>query len=377
MSRSWPRSESPFVFEGPLPGSDVVGRDDEVASLVEASRAGRSIALVAPRRYGKTSLLNRVADDLRGSGDASPVLVDLYGTLSLADLAVRLERAYSRDLHGPLRRVVARFFSASGLGLSLSAGGIGLEFQRQPRTDPLPALHALLDVPTRVARDRRLWIVLDEFQAVMTVESAEAIIRSHIQHHRERATYVFAGSEPAMLERLFSDRARPFYGQAETRRLGRLSDASLTGIIQGTFAATGRSTGDALAHLLRTAQGHPQRAMLLAHDLWLTTASGATATDADWLTAFDHAMERIRLECEMRYRALSVNQQRVLRALAGWGTPYAKDAHVQVGLAEGNVAAVVRQLRASGDLEEAAEGRYRCVDPLLEAWVNRQFRRAR
>jgi uncharacterized protein len=372
MGASWPLESSPFVFEGPMPADRVVGRDQEVASLRAAADAGRSICLIAPRRYGKTSLLGRVAHELGGDGTAA-VIVDLYGTHSLADLAVRLERAYSAHLRGRVRALVTRLLSASGLGLSLSAGGIGVQFQRQPRSDPLPALHALLDLPRRVAEDgARSWVVLDEFQAVLHIKDAEAILRSHVQHHRGVASYVFAGSEPGMLERLFTDRSRPFYGQADIRRLERLDDAPLAAAIEDGFATTERSAGDVLGDLLAVAQGHPQRAMLLAHHLWHATGHGQIAGAVEWSEALDQVLTRTRLESETRFRALSPNQQRVLRALAGWGSPYARAALAQVGLEEGNVGAVLRQMVAAGDLEHLESG-YRFVDPLLHLWVAQTF----
>lgn len=51
-------------------------------------RGPLTAVLVAPRRYGKTSLLGRVADDLEDT--VTVVLFDLYEVRSWADLAGRL-----------------------------------------------------------------------------------------------------------------------------------------------------------------------------------------------------------------------------------------------------------------------------------------------
>jgi AAA+ ATPase superfamily predicted ATPase len=70
---------SPFVFEGPAPPDDVVGREAELAALADRAMHGRFVLLYGPRRYGKTSLIHRIRRDATRSGDLSVVLIDLMG----------------------------------------------------------------------------------------------------------------------------------------------------------------------------------------------------------------------------------------------------------------------------------------------------------
>jgi hypothetical protein len=79
-----------------------------------------------------------------------PILVDLYRVSSVADVTVRFERAYSKHLKGAIRSKVEEFLQKTGIGLSLGAYGISAKLQLDPRIDPLPALHALLDLPLRL-----------------------------------------------------------------------------------------------------------------------------------------------------------------------------------------------------------------------------------
>ena len=85
--------------------------------------------LVAPRKYGKTSLLGRVLRDGERSEGLVPVLVDLYGVLSIADVTVRIERAYARQLKGRLRARIEELLQSTGLGLSLGAYGVSAKLQ--------------------------------------------------------------------------------------------------------------------------------------------------------------------------------------------------------------------------------------------------------
>lgn len=370
MSWPGPTQQSPFVFEGPLPPPDVVGRDAEIASLLGYARAGRPVSVSAPRRFGKTSLLGRVAQELREADGAAAVLVDLYGVHTFADLAVRLERAWREGVHGPLRGVVTRLFGATGLGLSLSAAGIGVALQRSPRTDPLPAVHALLDVPAQLGGGRRAWIVFDEFQELFHVDGAEALLRSHVQHHDRAAVgYAFAGSQRSLLDRMFADRDRPFYGQAEMQRLGPLPPAAVVDVVTDRFSETGRDPGDVLGELVNLAAGHPQRSMLLAHHLWRATPPGGAADAETWGRALGAAVRATSPASQARFEAMTPNQQRVVRGIAVHGTAWS----ARLGLTPGSAGSSLRQLTDAGDVDREAGGPPRLVDPLLTEWLRRRF----
>src|SRR6185312_2299705 len=127
-----------------------VDRDEETLALLKNAVGGHYVRLYAPRKYGKTSLLRRALADGERQEGLVPVLVDLYGVVSLADVAVRFERAYAKELRGAIRGRVEEFLQKTGLGLSLGAFGISARLQLEPKTDPLPALHALLDLPLRL-----------------------------------------------------------------------------------------------------------------------------------------------------------------------------------------------------------------------------------
>src|SRR5262249_23377268 len=200
----------------------------------------------------------------------------------IADVSIRFERAYARQLKGKIRARVEEFLQSTGLGLSLGAFGVSARLQLDPRADPLPALHALLDLPLRLEEggEFRALIVLDEFQDITKVKDMDAVLRSHIQFQGEVASFVFAGSEPGLMRQLFEDKERPLYGQAVPMRLDRLADADIAAYITERFRTTNRSVGEALNPLVAAARGHPQRAMLLAYRLWDEVPPGGDPTPA-------------------------------------------------------------------------------------------------
>src|ERR1044071_7772776 len=112
---------NPFVYSRPIGPEDVIDRDEETGKLLTSAVGGHYVRLYAPRKYGKTSLLTRALRDAEREEAMIPILVDFYGVLSIADVAIRLERAYARQLKGKVRSRIEELLQSSGLGLSLGA----------------------------------------------------------------------------------------------------------------------------------------------------------------------------------------------------------------------------------------------------------------
>jgi hypothetical protein len=188
-----------------------------------------------------------------------------------------------------------------------------------------------------------------------------------IQHHAQAAGYVFAGSHVGMMERLFGDRRRAFYGQAAPVVLGGLDDGPLAGYIERRFSQTGKDVGIALSPLLDLGRGHPQRSMLLAHALWDATDVGHPATEETWEIARQTAMTEVRDELRAVWTGLPTGQRRVLATLASPpGRLYS--AGRAGGSRGGAVHHAVQALVDRGEVLKADRG-YRIVDPLLAAWI--------
>ena len=73
------RAQPPFRFGQIVPPEYFVGRQVELATLVTDLRAGVNVVLIAPRRYGKSSLLMRAVEHLRQL-DVLTAYVDLERT---------------------------------------------------------------------------------------------------------------------------------------------------------------------------------------------------------------------------------------------------------------------------------------------------------
>jgi uncharacterized protein len=363
---------NPFIYSHPLPPEDIIDRDRESEELLRNALGGHYVRLYAPRKYGKTSLLRRALRD--GEKEALiPILVDLYRVSSIADVAIRFERAYSRQLKGAIRSRIEEFLQKTGIGLSLGAYGISAKLQLGAKVDPLPALHALLELPLRLEQGGayRAFIALDEFQDIAKVPDLDGLIRSHIQFHGEVASYVFAGSEPGMMRRLFELKDRPLYGSAVPMRLGRLRDEEIAEYVSSRFQQTARATGEALGPLLQSAKGHPQRAMLLAHRLWAEVSPGEPATLDHWGRAHAAALAELEPEFDAQWRGFDNSEQKTMRAvIAGEGSPYRAGVLRRLEVTKDMIRKALPRLAATAEIE-TIDGKHAVVDPLFAEWIER------
>jgi hypothetical protein len=361
---------NPFRVAGELAPDEMIDRHEIANRLFGLAAGGHSSRLVAPRRYGKTSLLRRVLAHASGEGWAT-ALVDLEGVLSLSSLVVRIERAYDRELKGTLRRTVDALFRAWQVGLSLGAGGFTATLQSNPRVDVESVLLRLLDLPVKLHErtGTRSLVAFDEFQDLLRIEGADGILRSVLQHQTAVASYAFAGSAPTLMQRLFEDPSRPLLEHAVAVRLDPLPADETAAYIEDRFRRTDRDVGSALDPLVTFTRGHPQRTMLLAHHLWELVQVGSVAHEAAFVDARDRALAEAEPALRARWDALAVNEQRVSVALAARArTLYAEETLRFLGLKKGSVDRALSGLIGKAEVHQIRAGP-ELTDPLLELWL--------
>jgi hypothetical protein len=200
---------------------------------------------------------------------------------------------------------------------------------------------------------------------------ADAVLRSEIQHHGEFASYVFAGSHVGMMEMLFADRTRAFYGQSSPVKLSPLPPDEVATYVDGRFEATGKECGpEAMGGLLDLVDGHPQRSILAAHALWDATPSGKRADLDAWESARAHIISTVHDEMVQLWGDLGTGPRHVLADVAAGLSPYSTG---RTSASRGGaVRGALRDLEGRGLVVQVGAGRgssWRVVDPLLRQWI--------
>jgi hypothetical protein len=341
-------------------------------TLVDRALDARNSRLEGPRRFGKTSLL-RAALATAARDGAIPIEVNFLGCVTAADVAQRIERAYGEQLDSPLRRWYEGLIRTLQPTVSAAPGGVGVKAQPQTAT---PGLLDRLGLPRRIQErsGRRCIIAFDEFQEVVRIgPELPGAFRSELETHGQAAGYVFSGSHPGLMRDLFADRRHAFFAQAAPVALGPLPADALADHIAARFAAGRRDPGEALAPLLDAAEGHPQRAMLLAHHVYERLDAGTTAGIDEWTSAYAAARREALGEAQVLWEASSALERRVLKTIAHRTVALTgREAAERFGLAKsGSTNVAVERLLGEGHLvaDDTTRSGLRVLDPFLAAWL--------
>ncbi len=356
---------SPFPHHGPLAPEQVRGRADVVIELAQRVADRRVTALLGPRRYGKTSALNKVAADLRASSH-EVIWVDLYALTSMPDLSVALAMGMSRAT-GPLRKAL----DAVASGLSLNLGVATYEFTGAGKRSAKMAATELLSVLTTAAQRTPTCIIFDEFAGIDVVKGGAELLRTGLQHHTQDLGLLFAGSQPSTMRMLFTDQAQPFFGQADLMELGPLVASDVVALVQDGFASTNRDSGVAPGRIVELCEGHPQRSMQLADAAWRATPHGGVADEGVWEVAIADVRSSVDLGSERIFALLKTGERKALRVLASGGSIYGSAAKA-IELPPATAKNAVMNLVDQGFVEKR-DDRWRIVDPLFQDWLVRRF----
>ncbi|MHB8341767.1 MAG: hypothetical protein ACYDB7_11435, partial [Mycobacteriales bacterium] len=126
--------------------------------------------------------------------------------------------------------------------------------------------------------------------------------------------------------------------------------------------------------LLDTADGHPQRTMLLAHEIWNATPEGGIADEGTFDAGLWTAMASVTTEFSELWARMPAIERQVLAALANGTGPYSRA--VPAGTRGRSTKTTIDALIARGDVTQTRSPRkpgtgYQIVDPLLSEWIRR------
>jgi uncharacterized protein len=358
---------SPFPFQGPLEPAQVKGRGDLIVDLTERVTERRVSALIGPRRYGKTSVLVRVADDLASAG-TSVVWVDLYEVSSVADIALRFDAALN-GATGPVRARLASI--AASVDLNLGLLKVGFARRKDERPDALATLHLLLDTMVAAAVEHPTVIMFDEFPGITRVDGSAGLIRTKLQHHFQEIGIVFAGSQPSLMRAMFTDKTMPFYAQADLVAVGPFTATAVAEIVEEGFHSTRRDPGNLAAAVFSYTSGHPHRTMQTADAAWRAAAPGARYSSKVWEDALAAVRSSTDLANETVFSSFVAGEKMVLRLVASQHSLFAAGAEL-IGLASGTAQHARDSLLAGGDVVRTGNG-MSLVDPVLADWIRRRL----
>lgn len=214
---------NPFILYGYESEEYFCDRQNETEQLLRLIENGNNVALIAPRRIGKTGLIENLYHLKKVQKDYYTFLIDIYATKNIEDMVMSMGSAMLSSLRPKGAQIMQKFtgfLTSLRSGISFDPAGnpswnVEIGDIRTPRTTLEEIFHYI------ESADKPCIIAIDEFQSVNQYpdSSAEALLRTHIQHCRN-ANFIFAGSQRTMMAEIFNSPARPFYQSASMMNLG-------------------------------------------------------------------------------------------------------------------------------------------------------------
>jgi len=378
--------QNPFVYGEVVPASAFVDRVVELDRLIGDLSSSQKIFLISPRRYGKSSLIRRALAAMAKRGSLTVEV-----TVSSFSSYVAFLEGYSRALLAAETR-----WDRARTWIGEVVRSARAEVRYAPDSSPMGALtvsfptvrsdrdvarlaQEVFALPARLAEARRRQVVvaLDEFQAINGFNggSVEHTMRAAVQHQRS-VGYVFAGSEPTLMDRMLGPR-RPFYKAGPVMRLDKIPAAEFAAFIEGRFVASGMKPEDGLgAAIVDLAGNLPYDVQRLAHETWdeVREAGRRRATLDDLHQALRRLLSEQQVMFESLWQRLTLGQRAVLRAVVLQDGRELLSTDVRERHRLGGASTVQAALGALSrdDVVTRDADRYVVVDSLLREWVARQ-----
>jgi hypothetical protein len=263
---------------------------------------------------------------------------------------------------------------------STGAMGMSVKFPSVRTDRDISRLAAdVFALPGRLSdpRKTRIVVALDEFQAINGFNggSVEHALRAAVQHQRS-VGYVFAGSEPSLMERMLGPK-RPFYKAGPVMRLEKIHPDLFSSFIESRFSKTGMKPEAGLgASIVDLAGNMPYDVQRLAHESWDDArAGGRRRIGIDDLHATLH---RLLAEQETMFEAvwqrLTLAQRATLRAvvLSEGRELLSADLRSRYRLGGASTVQTALVALAREDLVAREGDRYVVVDSLMREWIARK-----
>ena len=379
-------TDNPFVYGEVVPAGAFIDRVEELDRLVADLAAGQKIFLISPRRYGKSSLVRHA---LAAMARRNAITVNV--TVSTFSSYVAFLEGYARALAASETRSKRK---GSWLREAIRSARAEVRYEpdessRRALTVSFPGVRSdrevsrlaeeIFALPARLAetRRRRVVVALDEFQAIGSFNggAVEHALRAAVQHQRD-VGYVFAGSEPSLMERMLTPR-RPFYRAGPVMRLDRIPADEFAQAIEARFTRSGIRPEEGLgAAIVDLAGNLPYDVQRLAHETW--DAVRASTKRRATLDDLHHALRRLLSEQQIMFEAvwerLTLAQRAVLRAVVLDEGRELLSADTRARHRLGGPSTVQAALAAlvRDDIVAREGARYTVVDSLLREWVARQ-----
>lgn len=373
-----------FFPQGVARGEAFLSRENESNVLKTNIELGHHTLLMAPRRYGKTSLARHVLAELNLPYEE----VNFY----LSRTSISVERKIRDSIQEALGEKLGKseqifkslkaFFTRSNKKWTFGFKNIAkVELIPENENDVADNIFTALSLldSTMDTIGKKIVLFLDEVQEIDLIEEGKQIqgaIREFAQQ-ANNVVFVFSGSNRRLLHHMFDDNSMPLYELCERLKLEKIDAEIYKEYINKVALETyGKKLDVAvLAAILSISERHPKRIYNLCYQLWLADKKGDFLKE-DVQRCWDNFV-RLRLnDVRIKLSKLNPSQLKVLTLIAlNFGKPLTgKDAQNKIDLSS---AAITKALKVLDDEDFIVRGKdhqFTIIDPLFKSVLSKYER---
>ncbi len=381
------KATNPFTFGDLALDEAFTDREDEVRELASDMRNGQNVLVYAPRRYGKSSLILRAAQEaLRLK--ALVGYCDLMKTPTKERLAAALAKTIYADIASPVGQAferTAELFRGLRVQPTMEVdpadGTLRFSFQTGRRKSDIDeTIERLLELLGELAaeRKRRVVIIFDEFQEIISLDPKFPNLMRAVFQTQPEVSHVYLGSKRHILERIFNDKNEPFWRSAKQLEIGMIPSPKFGPFIRDRFVASGKGiTDEGLEQLLASSGGHPYGTQELAYFVWELLSPDGKASTADLEDAVARVLRSEHNHFTQLWDEAPHPQRLLMLAIADEPTRsiYSAAYHERHELpANPTLQTALTGLIHKEIAGRDADGSYRVIEPFLAEWLQREQR---
>lgn len=372
---------NPFVVGNYLSEKYFCDRLEETEFLRKQIQNERNVALISPRRIGKSGLIQHFFNQPDIKERYHVFFVDIYATTSLSEFVYTLGKEIYEQLKPQTTVWKEKFFQIItsfriGFKLDSLSGSptfdLGLGDIQAPQTT-LDEIFAYIN-----EADKPCIIAIDEFQQIgeYREKNVEALLRTKIQRCN-RAHFIFSGSKRHMMSNMFNSPSKPFYQSAISMGLDPIPVDVYTDFAIRMFLHYDKEIDkDVIETVWKQYDGYTWFVQMMMNELFALTPTGGTCK----LEIIPVASRNVIMSQENAYKDLLSNlppkQKIVLQAIAKDGIAQNITSSSFIKKYSLNSASSVQaavKLLLKNDLITHTDKGYRVYDFFLSEWLAKVF----
>ena len=367
---------NPFRYGTVVTGEYFYDRTEELKSIKNDIKNGNNLIIYAPRRFGKTSLIIKVLDELEKEG-LNTIYIDFFKVhdrrkfLELYSLKI-LEKQHitAKGIIKQFRKFVKSIVPAVTFD---EAGNPSFQIQIQSNMNNEITFEEVINLPEKIPGNEKWIVVFDEFQEInkLNGENFEKQLRANIQFHKN-VSYVFMGSKNHLLMNMFRDKSRAFYNIGKTLKIGKISTIEMSSYLKSRFSNFGiKITKETIEYIIDNTENIPYYIQFTASELWQNKISqNGEIKKEDVEKAVNRVVESQTDYYLEIFSNLTNNQKSLLIAISKDGSNiFSKQYLVKHNLSTISSTQRAEQRLIESEIIEKYEGNHTFSDPFFKKFI--------